>query len=349
MMQAGPQFNVMGGTHQMLTDPLDSETPYAGLSPDLVLNAIEAQGYVCSGHLLALNSYENRVYRIGIEQSRPLVAKFYRPARWSDAAILEEHAFTAELVEQEIPIVPPMADANGRTLHEFSGYRFALFPSQGGRWPDLDRRENLTWLGRFMGRIHALGAAKPFTQRPSLTPTTFGVDSYQYLLDNNFVPTHLVSEYREVVEDLLREIDAAYVRAAPAQLIRVHGDCHPGNILWTEDGPHFVDMDDCRMAPAVQDIWMLLSGSREEMSRMLSAFLDGYYDFHEFDPRELHLVESLRTLRMIHYAAWLARRWKDPAFPLNFPWFGAPSYWDEHLNTLRQQRLVIGDPPLESR
>ena len=349
MMQAGPQFNVTGGAHQMLTDPLESETPYADLSPDMVLNAIEAQGYVCSGHLLALNSYENRVYRIGIEQSLPLVAKFYRPARWSDAAILEEHAFTAELVEQEIPIVPPLTDASGRTLHEFSGYRFALFPSQGGRWPDLDSRENLTWLGRFMGRIHALGAAKPFTQRPSLTPTTFGVNSYQYLLENNFVPSHLVSEYREVVEDLLREIAAAYTRAAPAQLIRVHGDCHPGNILWTEDGPHFVDMDDCRMAPAVQDIWMLLSGSREEMSRMLSAFLDGYYDFHEFDPRELHLVESLRTLRMIHYAAWLARRWKDPAFPLNFPWFGAPSYWDEHLNTLRQQRLVIGDPPLESR
>lgn len=349
MMQAESQFNVTGGTHQMLTDPLASETPYADLSPDMILNAIEAQGYVCSGHLLALNSYENRVYRIGIEQSPPLIAKFYRPARWSDAAILEEHAFTAELVEQEIPIVPPLADADGRTLNEFNGYRFALFPSQGGRWPDLDSRENLTWLGRFMGRIHSVGSAKPFTQRPSLTPTTFGVDSYQYLLENNFVPSHLVSEYREVVEDLLREVAAAYARAAPAQLIRVHGDCHPGNILWTEDGPHFVDMDDCRMAPAVQDIWMLLSGTREEMSRMLSAFLDGYYDFYEFDPRELHLVESLRTLRMIHYAAWLARRWKDPAFPLNFPWFGAPSYWDEHLNTLRQQRLVIGDPPLESR
>lgn len=325
---------------------MDNETPYADLSPDAVLNAVESIGYACSGHSLALNSYENRVYQLGIEGHRPVVVKFYRPARWSTEAILEEHAFSLELAAQEIPVVAPLIGADGATLHEFNGYRFAVFPSQGGRWPDLDKRENLMWVGRFMGRIHALGAARPFANRPTLNPQTFGVDSYQYLIEHELLPTHLVRDYRDLVEELLKQIDAAYQRAAPVQLIRVHGDCHPGNILWTDDGPHFVDMDDCRMAPAVQDIWMLLSGSRDEMGSALSGFLDGYYDFHEFDPRELHLVESLRTLRIIHYAAWLARRWKDPAFPRNFPWFGTNAYWDEHLNNLREQREAVEWEPL---
>ena len=325
---------------------MDSDTPYADLSPDAVLNAVESQGYVCSGHLLALNSYENRVYQVGIEGQRPLVVKFYRPARWSTEAILEEHAFSQELAAQEIPVIAPLANGDGQTLHEFSGYRFAVFRSQGGRWPDLDNREHLTWIGRFIGRIHSVGSARPFTHRPTLDPQSFGVDSYRYLLEHELMPSHIARTYRELVEELLRQIGAAYERAAPVQLIRTHGDCHPGNILWTDEGPHFVDMDDCRMAPAVQDIWMLLSGSRAEMSSALSAFLDGYYDFHEFDPRELHLVESLRTLRIIHYAAWLARRWKDPAFPRNFPWFGTNAYWEEHLNNLREQHEAVELPPL---
>jgi Ser/Thr protein kinase RdoA (MazF antagonist) len=326
-----------------------SETPYDDLTPDVVLGAVESQGHVCSGHLLALNSYENRVYQIGIEDARPLVAKFYRPQRWSDEQIQEEHDFAWELKEQEIPVVAPLKDGDGRTLHESGGYRFALFPSQGGRWPDLDKREHLAWIGRFIGRIHAVGSAHPFRSRPALNAQTFGVDSYEYLLGQGLLPSYLARDYRDLVEQLLQQIAAAYERAAPLELVRSHGDCHPGNILWTDDGPHFVDLDDCRMAPAVQDIWMLLSGSRDEMGGQLIAFLDGYYDFHEFMPRELHLVEALRTLRIIHYCAWLARRWKDPAFPKNFPWFGTPHYWEEHLNNLREQQHRIDEPPLPWR
>ncbi len=328
---------------------MDTDTPYESLSPDLILSAVEQLGLVCSGHLLALNSYENRVYQVGIEDARPVVAKFYRPNRWSDASIQEEHDFAWELREQEIPVVAPQKDESGATLHQYGGYRFAVFPSQGGRWPNLDDREHLAWIGRFIGRIHAVGSARPFASRPTLDAQTFGVESYEYLLEQGFVPAHHVRSYREVVEQLLVGIRAAYERAGSVELIRAHGDCHPGNILWTDDGPHFVDLDDCRMAPAVQDIWMLLSGSREEMGVQLNAFLDGYYDFHEFQPRELHLVESLRTLRMIHYCAWLARRWKDPAFPRNFPWFGGAHYWDEHINNLREQLHRIDEPPLPWR
>lgn len=328
---------------------MNGDTPYADLSPDVILSAVEQSGLICSGHLLELNSYENRVYQVGIEDTRPIVVKFYRPQRWSDAQIQEEHDFACELKDQEIPVVAPLKNETGCTLHEFSGYRYALFPSQGGRCPNLDDRAHLAWIGRFIGRIHAVGAARPFVSRPTLNAHTFGVLSYQYLLEHGYVPDYYLHTYRDLVESLLQQISAAYARAGDVALIRTHGDCHPGNILWTADGPHFVDLDDCRMAPAIQDIWMLLSGAREEMAWQLDAFLDGYYDFHEFQPRELHLLEALRTLRMIHYCAWLARRWKDPAFPRHFPWFGATHYWEEHINNLREQVHRIDEPPLAWR
>jgi Ser/Thr protein kinase RdoA (MazF antagonist) len=319
---------------------------YADLSPDLILDAVETKGFVTNGHLLALNSYENRVYQIGLEDRRYLVAKFYRPGRWEDAAILEEHAFAQELVDVEIPVVAPLADDHGNTLFAHAGFRFALYPRRGGRWPDLDNPDNLEWLGRYLGRIHAVGGIKPFTHRPTLDTDSLGTQSYRYLLEGGFIPTHIELAYRTLAEDLLTAVDAAYQRAGDVAHIRLHGDCHPGNILWTDEGPHFVDLDDCRMGPAVQDMWMLLSGDRQEMGLQLSEIVAGYELFRDFDRRELLLIEALRTLRMLHYAAWLARRWEDPAFPQAFPWFNTSRYWEEHVLQLREQAAALQEPAL---
>ncbi|MFA7097452.1 MAG: serine/threonine protein kinase [Gammaproteobacteria bacterium] len=321
--------------------------PYQDLTPDLILDAVESFGVRVSGSILALNSYENRVYQVGLEEGAPLVAKFYRPGRWSDAAILEEHAFALELAGHEIPVVAPLQDAQGRTLLEYRGYRFALFPRRGGRWPELDNPDNLLWLGRFIGRIHAVGAARPFRHRPALTVESFGTESLHYLMEHGFVPKTLERVYHDLVEDLLGRIRAAFDEAGDVRRIRVHGDCHPGNILWTDHGPHFVDLDDCRTAPAIQDLWMLLSGDRTQMTIQLSDLLEGYEEFHEFDRRELRLIEPLRTLRMIHYSAWLARRWHDPAFPLNFPWFNTEKYWEEQVVFLREQAARLEEPVLQ--
>ena len=319
---------------------------YERLVPDTILGAIDSVGFESNGRLLALNSYENRVYQIGIEENRFVIAKFYRPARWSDEAILEEHAFGNELAEHEIPVVVPLSDAEGRTLHEFDGYRFAVYPRQGGRWPDLDSTENLEWMGRFLGRMHSVGAVTAFRYRPELNIETFGTRSYQFLLENGFIPAHIETAYRTLAEDLLKGIEATWQRAEPFRMIRLHGDCHPGNILWTDDGPHFVDLDDCRMGPAVQDLWMLLSGERFEMQEQLDSILAGYASFANLNMAELILIEALRTLRMLNYAAWLARRWEDPAFPQAFPWFGNNRYWEEHILSLREQAALLDEPPL---
>ena len=330
-----------------MEDVGNSSTPYAGLTPDTLLNAVDSTGRRTDGTLLALNSYENRVYQIGVEDSPPLVAKFYRPGRWSDAAILEEHAFAAELVEQEIPVVPPLADPAGRTLYEFAGYRFALFPRQGGRAPDLESPDQLEWLGRFLGRIHAVGAAVRFQHRRHIDAATLGQEPRDWLLTTEFLPTELKARYKEVTEQLLLGVARCYGRAGRFTPIRLHGDCHPGNLLWTDAGPHFVDLDDCGSGPAVQDLWMLLSGEREEQQLQLSHVLEGYRQFMDFNPLELWLTEALRSLRIIHYAAWIARRWDDPAFPLAFPWFAAPRYWEEHVQVLREQIPLLDEPPLD--
>lgn len=320
--------------------------PYSALTPDVVLNAIDSVGLHCDGSLLALNSYENRVYQVGIADARPVVAKFYRPGRWSDAAILEEHAFAIELQEREIPVVAPLAFAGGRTLHSAEGFRFAVFPRRGGRAPELDRPDTLQWMGRFLGRIHAIGALKPFSERPTLDIASFGEDSLAYLLANRFLPEDLLAAWQSVAGQALDGVRRCYERAAPIASLRLHGDCHAGNVLWTDDGPHFVDFDDCRMGPAVQDLWMLLSGERAEMTRQLGDVLAGYEDFCEFDTRELHLVEALRTLRLLHYSAWLARRWDDPAFPAAFPWFNTQRYWQDRILELREQVALMDEPPL---
>ncbi|HSH30991.1 MAG TPA: serine/threonine protein kinase [Thiohalobacter sp.] len=319
---------------------------YAELGPATVLDAVDTLGHRTSGHLLALNSYENRVYQIGLEDGGFLVAKFYRPRRWSDAAIREEHAFCQELVEAEIPVVAPLADDRGETLFTFAGFRYALYPRRGGRWPDLDDPGNLEWLGRYLARVHNVGQTRPFAHRPRLDAQSFGVESYQYILAGGFIPPHLDVAYRSLVEDLLRQIEAAYAAAGRIETLRLHGDFHPGNILWTEAGPHFVDLDDCRTGPAVQDIWMLLSGERSEMALALSELIEGYELFRDFNRRELALIEPLRTLRMIHYAAWLARRRDDPAFHQAFPWFNTDRYWEEHILGLREQAAAMNEPPL---
>jgi Ser/Thr protein kinase RdoA (MazF antagonist) len=325
--------------------------PYSRLTPDVVLNALDGIGLRCDGRLLALGSYENRVYQVGQEDSTPVVAKFYRPDRWSDAQILEEHVFAAELAEGEVPVVAPLA-AGGVTLHEFDGFRFAVFPRRGGRAPELEDPQVLEWLGRFLGRIHAVGSARAFQHRPSLGIEEFGEEPRAYLLQADVIPADLRAPWTQAVGLALEAVRHAFARVPGATTIRLHGDCHAGNVLWTPThgnvagGPHFVDLDDARMGPAVQDLWMLVSGDRATMSRQLGYLLRGYEDFREFDDRELHLFEALRTLRLVHYSAWLARRWSDPAFPIAFPFFATPRYWQDRILELREQIAAMQEPPL---
>lgn len=325
---------------------MNEKDSYAALGPDQILDAVESAGFVCDGHFLALNSYENRVYQVGIEGEAPLVVKFYRPGRWQDDAILEEHAFSHQLADLEIPVVAAMANSQGETLLQHNGFRFALFPRRGGMSPELDNPGTLEQLGRFVARIHNLGAVRPFESRPTLEIESFGVASYQYLLEQGFIPTALKEAYRTLAEDLIVRIRACYQRAGDVEMLRLHGDCHPGNILWRDAGAHIVDLDDARMGPAIQDLWMFLSGDRVYMTARLGDLLAGYTEFRDFNPRELHLLEALRTLRMMHYAAWLARRWDDPAFPMAFPWFNTERYWDEHVLSLREQAAQMDEPVL---
>ncbi len=316
-------------------------TPYSGLDPNLILEAIESTGLRCSGSLLALNSYENRVYQIGIEEGPHLVTKFYRPERWTDAAILEEHQFTNELVEHEIPVVAPLILA-GRTLNEYQGFRFAVFPSKGGRTLELDNLDHLEWMGRFIGRLHAVGACSSFQHRLKLDVESYGYKPYQFLLENNFIPPDLKAEFETVVKEVLEKIKINFELAGEISCIRLHGDCHVGNVLWGAEGPWFVDLDDCLMGPSIQDLWMLLTGYNESENRLATdRILKGYQEFNDFNYDELYLIEALRTLRMIHYSGWLAKRWQDPAFPLNFPWFNTQSYWQEQLSQLKQQLWLV--------
>lgn len=317
--------------------------PYATLTPDTVIDCVESVGLISDARIFPLNSYENRVYQVGIEDDTPIIVKFYRPERWRDAQILEEHQFALELAEAEIPVVAPLI-INGTTLMEARGFRFALFPRRGGRQVELDNLEHLEQVGVMLGRIHAIGRAKPFQQRPQLTLKHFAEDSRAFILAGDFLPQENREAYATTTAHIIEQIRPLF--AQQWSILRLHGDCHGGNFLWRDETPWFVDLDDCLSGPAIQDLWMLLSGSRAEQTAGLDAVLEGYETFCKFDPRELQLLEPLRCLRQMHHAAWLARRWQDPAFPMAFPWFNQPRYWAEHILALRQQLAELQAPPL---
>jgi Ser/Thr protein kinase RdoA (MazF antagonist) len=322
--------------------------PFQKLTPDAVMDAVESCGFVCDHRIFALNSYENRVYQVGIDEAQPLIAKFYRPERWSCAQIQEEHDFCFELVEQELPVVAPLKDRHGVSLHQYDDFYFALYRRQGGHAPEFDNLGNLKILGRLLGRIHAVGAVTPFRQRPVLDRHSFGTASVK-LIEEQFIPPDYRATYSAVTGQLLEAIDAIAAEVGAVRMLRTHGDCHAGNILWRDDAPHFVDFDDARMAPAMQDLWMMLSGERPRQLDQLEVLLEGYGEFNDFEPRELRLIESLRTLRMLHYSAWLARRWQDPLFPHTFFWFNTTRYWGEHILELREQLAALQEPALVLR
>lgn len=317
-----------------MTDTAQS-ADYAALAPEIILQALEHVGLEPDGRLLALNSYENRVYQVGVGEREFVIAKFYRPGRWSDACIQEEHDFAFELTEQEIPVVAPLRFAHESLLH-YAGFRLAIYPRQGGRWPELENRDNLEQLGRFIGRIHAVGRGGRFVHRPRLNVQSWGRKALAFLQDSSLLPGELRHNFVGAAEQLLDKIELQFEAIMP-ETLRLHGDCHPGNILWTGQGPHFVDLDDCCTGPQMQDLWMLLSGTQDDMAQQLLAILQGYETFTRFDYAQIQLIEPLRGLRLIHYCAWLARRWDDPAFPHHFPWFNTPLYWEDQINTLREQ------------
>ena len=319
--------------------------PYEHLTPDTVIDAVESLGLISDRRIFPLNSYENRVYQVGIEDKAPIIAKFYRPERWSDEAILEEHQFTQSLNDQDISAVAPMI-IDGKTLFYFQGFRFALFPRQGGYAPEVEMPDTLFRIGRNIGRLHQLGSAEKFKHRRSLNLKYWAKDSREFLLEHDFLPASLNEAYATLTADLVKKLEARF-ESTPYEEIRLHGDCHIGNILWRDDSAHFVDFDDCINGPAIQDIWLLLSGDRNTQTLQLMEFIEGYEEFYSFEPSQLNLIETLRTLRMMHYAAWLARRWKDPAFPMHFPWFNTERYWSEHILELREQFALLDEPPLK--
>jgi len=349
----------------------DAPHPFESLTPDVVMDALASVDLWGDGRLQALSSYENRVYQVHLDNGPAVVAKFYRPERWTSAQILEEHTFAQQLIEAEVPVVgpmhlalaPPKAQSSPSTLNYFGGFAFSVSPWRGGRPPELDQPEVLEWIGRFLARIHGVGEQQPFTHRPSLNVETFALASREVLLEQELIPLDVQAQWERAFQEALDVLSSfkdlqtpghAGPDDDPIAFIRVHGDCHAGNILWTPTdvpaaqgpGPHFVDLDDARMAPAIQDLWMLLSGDRAQRTFQMSCLLDGYEQFRRFDRRELALVEPLRTLRLIHYSAWLAQRWSDPTFPINFPWFGSSDYWKGQIQMLQDQCEAMQDPAL---
>ena len=330
----------------MTRTPEAANSAFANLQPEDILDVLETLSFRCDGRFLALNSYENRVYQVGVEDQRPVVAKFYRPARWSNEAIIEEHEFTLELADAEIPVVAPLT-IDGTTLHHTGPFRLAIYPCHGGRAPDLDNLALLKQLGRLVARIHLVGETDSFSSRPAVEIDSYGTASCEFLLDNDYIPPELCPAYETIADRVLNEVEACYSRTGNTAEFRIHADFHPGNVLVHGERLHIVDLDDTRRGPAIQDLWMFLSGDKEEQSPQLDALLSGYTEFRNFQTRELSLIEALRSLRIMHYAAWIARRWEDPAFKIAFPWFDSRRYWDEHVLALREQVALMQEPPLE--
>jgi Ser/Thr protein kinase RdoA (MazF antagonist) len=325
---------------------MDQSDAFSNLSPDDILNAIDAAGYRCDGCIYPLNSYENRVYQVGIEDDKPIIAKFYRPGRWTDEAIIEEHDFSIMLAGEELPVIAPLINNDQKSLYHSAAFRFSLYNKVGGRTPELDNPEHLTQIGRTLARIHNFGALESFQHRATISIASMGEETSQYLLENKFIPDDLLPAYESLIEEVIVKVKNCFSNAGTVSHIRLHGDCHLGNILWNDDTPFMVDFDDTMMGPAIQDLWMLLSGDRNYMTARLYDILDGYCEFREFDPAELHLLEALRTLRIINYSCWIARRWQDPAFPMAFPWFNSQIYWQDQILSLREQSALMEEPPL---
>ena len=324
---------------------MNTNHPYNSLTPDHVLNAIEEEGFICDGRIYPLNSYENRVYQIGIEEKAPIIAKFYRPGRWSKTQIQEEHNFCLELVDAELPVVPPLPNNKGETLRESAGFYFALFERKGGYALETDNIHNLEIMGRFLGRMHTVGQVHSYEHRNTINTQTYATESQEFLLTHPFIPLDLEGKYKTVTDTLIQKIEER-IANTDYQSIRLHGDCHSGNVLWRNNSPHFVDFDDTISGPAIQDFWMLLSGETPQQQQQMNAILRGYRQFCTFNTRELALIEALRTLRIMYYAAWLARRWDDPAFPHTFTWFNTHQYWAEHINDLDHQLITLDVGPL---
>ena len=318
--------------------------PYEGLTPDCVISCVEAIGLRSDLRLLALNSYENRVYQVGIEDAEPVIVKFYRPERWTRKQVLEEHAFALELVENGLSVVAPM-EIGGQTLNEAEGFLIAAFPRQGGHAPELDNFDHLLGLGRTLGRLHGVGQATAFETRINYSLERWLIDPLDYL-GRHWRPSDLRAAWDSLGRDLIDRATRLMADYAPGEGIRLHGDCHVGNILWRDDTPHFVDLDDCVTGPAIQDLWMFLSGDRGQRELQLAELVAGYEEFNDFDTREIKWIEALRTARMVYYSAWLAKRWDDPAFPAAFPWFGQDRYWADQILALREQLALLEEEPL---
>jgi len=324
----------------------DPVLAFQQLAPEQILDAVEACGVECDGRFLALNSYENRVYQIGVEQGSPIVAKFYRPQRWSDDAIREEHRFTLELAEAEVPVIAPVVSEDDQSLLFSPPFRFSLYPCRGGRAPELDNADHLEMLGRFVGRMHVVGSASHYAHRPEISLESYIDAPSTFVSEHDFIPGHLEEAWQSLIEVIRRQVSYCYSRAGQLESVRLHGDLHHGNVLWTDDGPHVVDFDDARTGPAIQDVWMFLSGDRAYQTARLADFLEGYSRFMDFNPSELHLIEALRTMRMVHHAGWLASRWEDPAFPIAFPWFNSTKYWEQLILDLKEQSALMDEEPL---
>ncbi len=316
---------------------------FASLSPETIIDGLESVGFSVASGLLALNSYENRVYQFHDDDMQKFVTKFYRPNRWSLPQIQEEHDFALELEAEELPLVAPLV-RDGQSLFHFKGFCFAVFPCRGGRTFEVDNLDHLEWMGRFIGRIHAVAAKKPFIHRPVISCDESLHQARDILINTpDTVTKGLQLPFFTVLDQVIELTEQQY---KPQKLMRLHGDCHAGNILWTDAGPHFVDLDDCRTGPAVQDLWMMLCGDRQQMLLQLDTLLMGYEDFFSFEHSELRLIESLRSMRLINYMAWLTKRWQDPAFPRNFPWFNTEKYWEQQILILKEQFAILQEPAL---